>query len=332
MQEILENWIFSPPAEYNVLKILKRVIFVKIFLAANSAEGFISHFGNCYDPSEGWRAYIIKGGPGTGKSSFMKRVKARAEEQGEHIVEVFCASDPTSLDGLILQNKKLVFIDGTAPHVVEPRLPGVCENLLDFGRFWNADRLALKREEITAATEKNKACHRRAAELIKSAGGFLPIPDFFPNAGRELINKRIPEKGGKGRITRAFLGGITPGGVQYFDKSADCGTTLIFGGRDADAALKNFAKEAAARGFNCFLFENPIRPSLTDGVLIPELSFFVKKDRFMPENEELKALLEKASEEISRAKLIHDELEAFYISAMDFAALNSFAETFLQSL
>ena len=138
---------------------------MKIFLAANSAEGFISHFGNCYDPSEGWRAYIIKGGPGTGKSSFMKRVKARAEEEGEHIVEVFCASDPASLDGLILQNKKLVFIDGTAPHVVEPRLPGVCENLLDFGRFWNADRLALKRTEITVATEKNKGCHSRAAEL-----------------------------------------------------------------------------------------------------------------------------------------------------------------------
>ena len=46
---------------------------IKYFLAANSCEGFYSVFDKAYLPDGEWRAYIIKGGPGTGKSSFMKR-------------------------------------------------------------------------------------------------------------------------------------------------------------------------------------------------------------------------------------------------------------------
>ena len=52
--------------------------FSKYFLGANSAEGFISHFGDNFDCFNGWRAIIIKGGPGTGKSSFMKYITAHA--------------------------------------------------------------------------------------------------------------------------------------------------------------------------------------------------------------------------------------------------------------
>ena len=39
---------------------------IKYFLATNSCEGFYSEFDNSYLPDGEWRAYIIKGGPGTG--------------------------------------------------------------------------------------------------------------------------------------------------------------------------------------------------------------------------------------------------------------------------
>ena len=39
------------------------------FLGANSPEGFISKFSSSYFADSGWRTYIIKGGPGTGKST-----------------------------------------------------------------------------------------------------------------------------------------------------------------------------------------------------------------------------------------------------------------------
>ena len=77
--------------------------FSKYFLGANSADGFISHFGDNFDCFNGWRAIIIKGGPGTGKSSFMKYITTRAVDAGYTIELCPCSSDPDSLDGVIIR-------------------------------------------------------------------------------------------------------------------------------------------------------------------------------------------------------------------------------------
>ena len=47
---------------------------LKYFLAANSGNGFLSLFDTCYSAKDGWKVYIIKGGPGTGKSSLVNEI------------------------------------------------------------------------------------------------------------------------------------------------------------------------------------------------------------------------------------------------------------------
>lgn len=298
---------------------------LKIFLAAGSAEGFVSHFPNCYDVEAGYKTYIIKGGPGTGKSTFMKRVLKLATERKLLCTEVYCASDPLSLDGLLIPEIKTVFMDGTAPHVVEPQFVGVCETLLDFGRFWDGEKLRKRSDEIIAATKENKDCHSRAAKLIKKAGRLFPEDFSREGAGAELVSKHIPERGGKGRMTRAFLGGITPSGLKYFDGPTSS-TAVTLDGRDADGILKSLVLAAEGRGFDGFVFENPILPYLTDGLYVPELNLFVRKKSFIPKDERIDLLLECAAEEIAKAKEIHDRLEAFYIKAMNFESLSDFCD------
>ena len=46
----------------------------KYFAAANTYTGFISYFDTVFDPEKFSRLYVLKGGPGTGKSSFMKKI------------------------------------------------------------------------------------------------------------------------------------------------------------------------------------------------------------------------------------------------------------------
>ena len=80
------------------------------FLGANTPEGFISLFDELYDPAEDWRAYIIKGGPGTGKSRLMRRVADELEQAGYTAQRVLCSSDPDSLDGVIFPHSPWIFI------------------------------------------------------------------------------------------------------------------------------------------------------------------------------------------------------------------------------
>ena len=92
------------------------------FLGANTPQGFVSRFDQLADPAGGWREFVIKGGPGTGKSTLMKRVAAAAEGRCEQIELIHCSSDADSLDGVILHDVKTSIADGTSPHAGVPNI------------------------------------------------------------------------------------------------------------------------------------------------------------------------------------------------------------------
>lgn len=86
------------------------------FLGANTPQGFVSRFDQLADPNDGWREFVIKGGPGTGKSSLMKRIAAEKGERCQRVEMIHCSSDVDSLDGVILPDIKTAIGDGTSPH------------------------------------------------------------------------------------------------------------------------------------------------------------------------------------------------------------------------
>nr|NLJ02146.1 ATP-binding protein [Bacillota bacterium] len=51
------------------------------FAGSNSGKGFFSLFDNIIGP-EARRVYLLKGGPGTGKSSFMSYIANAAAHKG----------------------------------------------------------------------------------------------------------------------------------------------------------------------------------------------------------------------------------------------------------
>ena len=73
---------------------------VDFFLGTTTPAGFKGYF----EPlrrEPGMQMYLIKSGPGCGKSTLMKRLAVKAEQKGEPIQRIHCASDPDSLDGVM---------------------------------------------------------------------------------------------------------------------------------------------------------------------------------------------------------------------------------------
>ncbi len=85
------------------------------FLGANSAEGFYGLYEQLLD-AKLYDLIILKGGPGCGKSTFMRRTAAAMEERGLESVYIHCSGDPDSLDGVIFPAIGTAIVDGTAPH------------------------------------------------------------------------------------------------------------------------------------------------------------------------------------------------------------------------
>ena len=123
----------------------------QFFLAANSGRGFVSRYEGF--PGEGAFLHILKGGPGTGKSSFLKSIRARAAELGYDTESILCSGDPDSLDGLLIPALHLAWADGTAPHALEPGIFGADADYVNLGRFCRPlDKTAGKRAaELHAA-------------------------------------------------------------------------------------------------------------------------------------------------------------------------------------
>lgn len=138
------------------------------FLGCNSADGFISLFNELFDPYDGWTLYIIKGGPGTGKSTLMKKLCDRADKRGAEYEKIYCSSDPESLDGVIFNKLKIAIADGTPPHVLEPKFPGAVEHLIILSDYWNKDILKKNREEIIKYSTLISAEHAKCVRYIKA--------------------------------------------------------------------------------------------------------------------------------------------------------------------
>ncbi|SHK14198.1 hypothetical protein SAMN02745975_03743 [Geosporobacter subterraneus DSM 17957] len=87
----------------------------RVFPGGNTAKGFFSYYDNIIG-KEANRLFIIKGGPGVGKSSFMKKIGYEMTEKGYDVEFHQCSSDNGSLDGVVIPALKVAIIDGTAPH------------------------------------------------------------------------------------------------------------------------------------------------------------------------------------------------------------------------
>ncbi len=70
------------------------------------------------------RRYILRGQPGCGKSAVLQQVGQAALKRGYSVDLYHCGFDPDELDAVIIPALKTAVVDGSSPHVVEPRRPG----------------------------------------------------------------------------------------------------------------------------------------------------------------------------------------------------------------
>lgn len=168
------------------------------FAASNSAEGFISYFNNVFARDNFDKIFILKGGPGTGKSSFMNSVLFELSPICDNAERIFCSSDTNSLDGIILEknSKRIAIIDGTAPHTTDPVLPGVIDEIINLGEFWDEDKLNSNKKEIIIANKKKSEAYSYAYNYLKICGfisniSFSLIEDIFIDIDKNLIDEIV---------------------------------------------------------------------------------------------------------------------------------------------
>lgn len=144
----------------------------KYFGAANSFRGFICYFDTIFDSSKFDRVYVIKGGPGTGKSSLMKKITQELCETQCDIDEIYCSSDPKSLDGVIISanQRRIAIIDGTSPHQRDAVYPMVTDRIINLADNLDEEMLKHDRDRIIELSKIKGECYLKAYSYLKLSG------------------------------------------------------------------------------------------------------------------------------------------------------------------
>ncbi|MEA5050293.1 MAG: hypothetical protein VB021_02330 [Oscillospiraceae bacterium] len=262
------------------------------FLGASSPTGFAGFFDSLCDPNAPLRTCIIKGGPGCGKSSLMKRVGERALAAGCDIERIHCSSDPDSLDGLLCPALGFALADGTAPHVLEPSIPAAKQEVLSVYDCIDADALTAELAPLRALFRANARCHERARRFIVAAGalladtertasGFLRREKTLKYAKNLAARLFAPQAGRAGAESLRLLSAVTPQGVVDYGPGnlANCATRYVLRDRFGAAAhviLPVLRDAALAAGYDVVSCRDPLAPyDKLDALFVPALSLGV---------------------------------------------------------
>ena len=266
----------------------------EFFIGSNSGRGFYSYFDSFYDSREMKRVFLLKGGAGNGKSTLMKKIAEAGLASGLRTEKIYCPSDPSSLDAVMIGDTGAAVIDATPPHALEAEYHGVLDRYISLSEYVDFDGAVEERDEIVALTGEIKACHDAARKRLAGAysasnamiGLILNGVDTarLSRRGASLAGKYIPQRRGaeRSKVKKRFLSGITPKGSVSFPA-----TVKTLAGACGQQEIRNIAvwddyglspfllspvlDAATENGYEVYACYAPLVPSCLTGVIVPEL-------------------------------------------------------------
>ncbi|MBR5554135.1 MAG: hypothetical protein IKV98_09855 [Clostridia bacterium] len=337
----------------------------RFFGAANTRKGFVSFFDKIFSPENIDLLYILGGGPGSGKSTLLKKIAALSEKNGFTTDRIHCSSSPTSLDGVIIGEKRIAVIDGTSPHTYSPTCPGVREIAVDLGRGWDTKALSKRKETITyLGAAKSKAYKKayiylRAASLIADDENVSTLGHVLSEKMQKNVVSTLQKELGKEKPSSAsspeirLQRAVSGKGNVYFESFSQMAqkTYLVRDFRGVGGMwLGILFDEAKKRQIPMTVSFSPEDPDVIDGIFLKEQKcaftryasrydkvincerfadkeFFAASARRHSFLEKSKAsLLRESYDALSQASKFHDLIEEEYFPCTDFSIIDGITE------
>ncbi|HAN09697.1 MAG TPA: hypothetical protein DCP90_03690 [Clostridiales bacterium] len=259
---------------------------INYYASGNTAKGFYSLIeSNLVNLN---KLFILKGGPGTGKSTLMKKIAERWINEGHDIEYLHCPSDNDSIDGVINSTIKVGLVADGDPNVVEPIALGASIEYIKLGTELDLNKIESNVVDIVNINFKVRDCHKKAYANFENA---LKLHDewekvYIDNMNFEradsftdeiidlLLKDFVSDK--KASVKDRFLGAATPEGPKDFieNLTSNISKRYFLKGRPGtgkSTILKKIAKAASDRGADVEVYHCGFDPDSLDMIILREL-------------------------------------------------------------
>ena len=309
----------------------------------NTAHGFMGNYEQELKDKD--IVVLLKGGPGTGKSTILKRIAAEAEKRGYAYEKWYCSGDPKSLDGVFVKDLNRAVVDATAPHATGADLPVVKDVIVDLASSLERDKLQTYANEIKRLLSCKKHEFMRVYHHLKLAfchfENKIALETSSVSAPKiraiavDFARRIVGETGILKAKRKLFASAICPTGESVFYDFLH--GKKIFKLKGSDCVANIFFEQLASLFEGGTYILKPLEPRYIDGIVLNDVAV-VKDVGFETDFEEIDLTeFEKfdypadlrdeqngetletafAVEHLNRAREFHLEAEKYFVGAMN---------------
>ncbi len=259
------------------------------FPSSYTGKGFYSFFDSLVASPTSYHTYLLKGGPGTGKSSFLEQLTESAIAHQYEVEHFHSPLDPTALDALIIPELKVAFLNGMEPYTLEHAYLVLTAELIDFTQAVDCKSLALNKAAILEAYALYTHALKKATYSFNAASKLYESYRLSASCCIDASHKKALEDKLFDDFTLDFPFSVIPGKARHLFSSAltsegpvDYLHTLIgdtkkiyFIKETLGCHSKHLMQRLCDYALECGLFiecyHSPLDPDKIEDLVIPEL-------------------------------------------------------------
>jgi len=208
------------------------------------------------------KVFVLKGAPGTGKSTFIRLLGESFSDQGYEVEFWVSADDPVSPEGVFIPQLKAAVVNGSLSSPIDPSYPGVTGDIIYLGDYWDKNILQDYSQEIINLYEEHEQHRQQATLVLKRAAevrdSIKKKTAAYLNLGRlqELVGQLAKEILDTGSAEKHyFASAVTAEGmINYIDEiSSFCKKRYVFkgpAGSGKSSAIMELANRARGKGYS----------------------------------------------------------------------------------
>ena len=313
------------------------------FLSSNSCVGFFNNYKHLNSTKSPSFTYILKGGPGTGKSTLLKTIGKHFSKLGYAMEFFHCSSDPQSLDGIRIVDFNISIVDGTSPHEMNTNIPLIDSKIVNLEQFIDK-KTQESAKQIKQNLKKKKICYTLAYKYLKAMGDVLDI-SLDEDISQSIVNKNtrkllkdlnLSARRIAGEERQVFLSAT--GYSQNFIKQNNYQRiiTLNLSTKYSSIVFKTIKEEIKKRGYDITIILSPLNPDIIEGIVINRRNTIIlSKIPTLPlcpcfkMADILETLSSHIEENLILAIKYHKKVEKYYTKNLNIKGINSLTKNII---